>query len=254
VAVVVGVVYLLRGSDLLATVLVAMRSSITFFIGWAIARDYDPDHPYSAILAAFAMLATQLLGYSANLLFLALLLLMLRYINRSTGVAATFVDLAAGLALTAWLSWTMDWTVGLLAALGYTLDGLKSERRDIRFGFAGVALLIELAATFYGTASIAFYGIDAGGFALSALFLLFSIPLFIYYRDTVSAADQTGEKLDPTRIRSAQFFYVVSVVLISLKLGLQRPAEMLAAGSIIITTSIFYLLSTIFPPLRPEVT
>lgn len=250
VAVVLGLVNLLGGADLLPAILTAMRTGITFFIGWAIAREYDPDHPYSAILAAFAMLSPQLLGYSPNLLFLAFLGLMLRYINRSTGIDATFIDLAAGLALTAWLSWTMDWTVGLMAALGYTLDGLYSEKRDIRFGFAGVALLIEFATVFSGRTSILFSGIDAGGLVPSALFLLVALPLFLRYRQTVSVADRSGESLDPGRIRSAQLFYVVSTVLISLKFGLQMPGEMLAAGSVIITTSLYYLVSTILPPLR----
>lgn len=240
----------INGASLLPALAIGARLSVTFFLGWAIAREYDPDHPYSAFAAALATLVAYLLGYTTSLLFLAFLLLMLRYINRSTGEAATFVDLSAGLILTAWLSWTMDWTVGILAAAAYSIDGMLAEERRVRFSFAALGVLIAVVTRFWHPAANSFSGLNGQILGLAVGFLLISLPLYSGSRTIRTVGDLTGETLDPSRVRWAQVYYLFAVIMIGLRSGGGEPGDMIAAGSIIVGSSIYYLISRLSPRLR----
>jgi hypothetical protein len=243
VAVVLTGLSYLDSFQLLPALVEGVRAGVTFFLGWAIAREYDPDHPYAAFLAASAILAVTFLGFTANLFFLALLLLVLRYINRSTGLPATVIDLTAGLLLAAWLSWTMDWIVALLAAAGYALDGWLMNERRTRMTFAAIALAIAVAAWLWGPTPDEFSGIHARVLALAAGFALLSLPLYLTSRMVTSVGDLTKVTLNVSRVRCAQIFYMASTLIIGLKMGIHDSGEMMAAGSVIVGSSIYYLLS-----------
>ncbi|MDF1501256.1 MAG: hypothetical protein P1P76_12385 [Anaerolineales bacterium] len=175
---------------------------------------------------------------------------MLRYINRSTGEAATFVDLSAGLILTAWLSWTMDWTVGILAAVAYSIDGMLAEERRIRFSFAALGVLIAVVTRFWHPAANSFSGLNGQILVLAVGFLLISLPLYSGSRTIRTVGDLTGETLDPSRVRWAQVYYLFAVIMIGLRSGGVEPGDMIAAGSIIVGSSIYYLISRLSPRLR----
>jgi hypothetical protein len=247
-----GSIALLGGADFLSAALDALRSSVIFFMGWAITREYDPDHPYSAFLAAIAMLITFLLGYKGNLLFLAFLGLMLRYINRSTGIPATIVDLTAGWLLTAWLSWSMDWTVGALGAVAFTLDAIHAEKQRVRYAFAGLSLAAAVFGAFRGQGNTNFVGISNQVLVLAGGFVVLGLPLLRSYQEVKSVGDFNAEPLEKARVQAALVFYIGSTVLIGMKLGVQSTGVMILTGSVIAATAVYYVLSLFFPPLLPD--
>ncbi|MGD2162299.1 MAG: hypothetical protein PVI81_05180 [Anaerolineales bacterium] len=247
-----GVFSLIAGLDLISALIAAFRASLTLFLGWAIAREFDPDHPYSAFPAAFAILATLVAGYSTNLLFLAFLLLMLRYINHSTGLSATIVDLSFGFILTVWLSWSMDWIVGILGAVAYTLDALRTEKRTNRFVFAGLSMIAALVAVLLGPSNPGFVGLQITVALISAVLILIALPLYLSYEECTSVGDYTDQQLDPQGIQLAQIFYLGSVILLGIKMGFQDSGVMLPAGSISVAVGLYYLLSLLLPKLNSK--
>jgi hypothetical protein len=252
VAILFGVFSLLTGSQLITAFVAAFRVSVIFFLGWAIAREFDPDHPYSAFVAAIAILATTFAGFQSNLLFLVFLLLMLRYITQSTGVAATLVDLSLGFFLTIWLSWSMDWIVGLLGAAAYALDALHEEEKTTRLVFAGLSLITAITAALTGSSGTGFAGLQANVALISAALIIIALPLYFSYTVCTSVGDFTNERLDPQRIRLAQVFYIGSIILIGIKEGLQVSKVLLAAASVSAATGIYYLLNLAFRKLKSE--
>lgn len=248
----VAVISLLQGQEILPSAVEAFRASVTFFLGWAIAREYDPDHPYSAFLAAAAILAAYLLGYSGNLLFLALLMLLMRYIDRTTGIPATTIDLTAGILLVAWLAWQMDWIVGIIGAGGYAIAALLDKDRNDRFTFMGIALLVALISLLWGPSRAGFTGINVQVIGLSIAFVVIALPLYLSYHEVHSQCDLTDEPLQPSRVRWTQIFYLVSTLMIGLKLGTADSGDMLAAGSVIVATGFYYLLQAVLPANRPS--
>ncbi len=245
VAIAAAAISLLQGADYLAVLIESLRASATFFLGWAIAREYDPDHPYSAFLAAAAMVTAYFFGYAGNLLFLALLLLMMRYINRSTGIPATTIDMAAGIVLIAWLAWTMDWVVALIGSAGFALDGLLDKEKNDRFFFAVFTLTIAVASRVWGPGSAGFSGINAQVIAISVALAAIGLPLYLSYSEVRSQCDLTDEPLQPIRIRWTQIFYIGSTIIIGLKLGMANSGDIPAAGSVVVATAVYYVLSVI---------
>ena len=244
---VVGMRALFIGMDLLAAFIEAFNAGMTLSLGWALAREYDPDHPFAAFLAAFAMLTVSLFVQRGSLFLLVFLLVMLRFITRTAGVSTTLLDLSAGLGLAFWLSFSMDWIVGMLAAAAYGLDGLLSEKRKLRFVFAFLSLSIAAVALIRGQGQVSFAGMNIRVLALSLLFVVLSLPLIRSYRSVRSKGDSDRAVLDPQRIQTAQVFFVAATVLIGMKLGLQSSGDMLASGSVIVAAAVFYLLSLVLP-------
>lgn len=99
------------------------------FLAWALARELDPDHPPSALLAAaLAVLG----GYSSGLF---LLLLGMRLVNRSPGTPARLLDSILVLAL-AWARPQSAW----LAAAAFWLDATLERPLRRHFVFGAMAV------------------------------------------------------------------------------------------------------------------
>jgi hypothetical protein len=244
---VIGVRALSSGMSLLVAFLEAFNAGVTLFLGWALTREYDPDHPFAAFLAALAVLLVSVFIQRGSLILLAFLLVMLRFITRTTGVPATLLDQSAGLGLAAWLSFSVDWIIGILAAAAYALDGLLSEDGKLSFVFAFLSLLVAAGALIQGPRVVSFLGMNVHVLSLSLLFVVLSLPLIRAYRSVESMDDSDQTVLNPQRIRAAQVFFVAATILIGMKRGLQPSGDMLAAGSVIAAAAVFYLLSSLIP-------
>jgi hypothetical protein len=100
-----AVLGLVAGQPPAAWLMKALLGGATPFAAAALAKEIDPDHPGSAVLAA--ALAVPVVGVTRpeSLPALLWLLIALRFINRSTGLAPKVTDTLALLLLTGWLVW-----------------------------------------------------------------------------------------------------------------------------------------------------
>jgi hypothetical protein len=189
-----------------------LRAGASVFLAWAFARELDPDNEFSAFVAAFLGFAGFLLFPSPFLLALFLELLLIRIINRSTGLPAKTSDSFAILLLSGWISFQGEWAFGLFTTLAFLLDSSLPEPNRCNRIFGGIAFMISLLA-FTGTAGkeSILMNTQLGLFAFAATLLF--IPRILRSGKIKSRGDLTGNPLDPLRVQAAQLIALLNAIL-----------------------------------------
>lgn len=199
-------------------------AALAVFLAWALCRELDPDRERVAFVAAgvalLGLAVTGLPGIAA----LFVVLLAIRVLNRTTGVAATPLDALGLLGLALWLALEGSWLYLALAAAALLLDGMLPPR-DLRRAGAG------LGAAVLGASAIAFIAPQPAPFEPQALALLLGVLLGILFAPALrgvnrleTTADDTAEPLLSVRVQAGQ----VLALLAGLGLALWRGAEGLA--------------------------
>lgn len=166
------------------------RAALDVFFAWALCRELDPDHDYSAFLAAALVLVGLALGATSSAP-LFWLLLVIRVVNRTTGLGATHVDSL----LVLYLGVTS--ACGLLTALAFALDAVLRHGRRRQWLYATAALLGSPWHLDWSQPSPPDLVVTL---SLGVLFLL----VVHSSRQLASVDDTTTQPLDPTRVRCGQ--------------------------------------------------
>lgn len=130
------------------------------FIVWALFREIDPDHEWSALVAAAFTAVWALVGWPLSSGFaMAGLLLAGRILTSTTGRRPLPVDLSVAAAFGIVIGYTVEgWAAGFGIALAIYLDDrFSKERRLMAVGFAvataiGTTVVASLAGAFPETA------------------------------------------------------------------------------------------------------
>ena len=86
-------------------ILSGLYIGVGVFLTWALSRELDPKHDYSALLAAVVSLLNVFLYENIQLLLLFWILLLMRILNGITGKKLTTLDIFSVLTLSVYLSW-----------------------------------------------------------------------------------------------------------------------------------------------------
>jgi len=201
---------LFLGANLVAGFSYAFNAAATTFLGWALAREIDPDREYSAFLAAGLGLLGFFLYGPPGLLVLLLVLVSIRAINRIIGPPATILDslLLIGLGFILTLQYGM--LPGFLAAGALFLDGFlpAPNRRNLLFGVLMVVFLVA-----YGIVegfSIKLTGFEPAAFLILAMVTGLFIPVIFSYRRVRTACDLPGASLIPLRLQAGMVFALLT--------------------------------------------
>jgi len=180
----------------------SLRGMLAVFLGWALARELDPDHPLSAFAAAALALAGVVWLPTSVLLLNVLFLLPLRTINRTVGSPASAADAAVMLGLL-WFVWEGYAVVGVGLAATFLLDGLLSapNRRFMGLAAVPIGVLAVSSATGEGPA---FAGLAWPWFGVVGAAALLFLPVILGSVRLVSVGDRTAAPLDPRRVQAAQ--------------------------------------------------
>ena len=246
VGVIFAIAAFVRDPQFQVAIWAGFHSSLTFFLGWAIAREYDPDNPNAAFLAASGTLIPHTLDYRSNLLPLVWALLFLRIINRSTGVGAKSTDLVAVVSLGIWLSWSFNWIVGFLSAGALTVDGLLGSKDRIRFVLAILATAASFATLKFGSDALSLPTARLRYFITAALLVVLWIPHWMTSAQLTSKCDYTNEPIDAKRVRWAQIFLLISTLLLGTQSGNEGYSIMLAAGTVVAASAVYRVLSGLY--------
>lgn len=200
------------GINLGDRILVALTVAFNLFIAWAFAREIDPDEPYAGFLGMLFTLAAYLFNFHAATAFLWLLLLLMlfRITNRTTGLAAKWIDTIAIVLLAGYLSFTIDWIVGLIAGLALWID-FKSREPLIRHGWASIVVFVIAMVSLVLDPMPS--GFDSNNVWLVTGSVVLFVPYIITSVPVITFADATGDKLDNKRVQLTQILALFSLVM-----------------------------------------
>jgi hypothetical protein len=208
-----AILRLLRGTAPLESLLWGIGVGLAVFLTWALGRELDPDHDLSAFVGAGLVLIALLLVGAPSLLLILWLLLVLRLVNRTTGLPAKPLDSLGVLGLGAWLTWQGYWLTGLMTAVAFLLDGLLSPPLKSSLFVSGLAFVTTVVLSiFHGGMAM-----ESGPTMLVVVFSIVAAGLFLPViattRKVEALGDATGEVLNPKRVRAAQVVALLTALL-----------------------------------------
>ena len=199
---------------------VGLYSAISVFFAWALARELDPDHDLSAFLAVgLALPFLAMSGAGAGPMFWTLLIV--RVLNRSTGVPSNPLDLGLILALAYGNPYLLS-----LSALALAIDARISPRT---LSWISAAILLALAIV-----ASSQFSISLNWTPLLAVPCILALPA-----STTARTDATDQPLDPKRVRAAQ-------IVAALTLAAAQPSHMLPILAAFMATALYSLGSRFF--------
>jgi len=200
---------LILGKDISSALYSSLRAGASVFFAWAFAREIDPDNELSAFFAAFLGFTGFLFFSSPSLLALFLELLLIRIINRSTGLPSKTSDSFAVLLLSGWISLQENWIFGLFTALAFFLDSFLPAPNYHNRIFGGAALIFSLLSFIRAAGQESILLNAQSGLFTLAVALLF-IPTFFSSQKIEARGDLTGTPLNPLRMQAAQLTALLS--------------------------------------------
>lgn len=216
VTIVAVIIHYSIGSALLQSLVRGVVSGFAVFFAWAVCRELDPDHELSAFVAASLAILGLIWG-QPQLLPLFWFIVVLRVINRTTGLSATVLDSLVLMAISSWLVWGQgNWVYGIVATIAFLLDAFLETRNRNQILFAGVAILgtvlwVLLWGNWWnGTGALGLLTVSV------ALMSIMYIPVIVSYRNLESVCDYNEKPLSQGRVQAAQICALVAGLQISL--------------------------------------
>ena len=210
---------LVMGDSLVVSVVWAFGAAASIFFAWAIARELDPDSNVSALISATLMLAALFFVGLPALLTLFWFLLVIRILNRITGIAPKPLDLAVVIILAVVLSWQELWLyclmTGLILYINSYMDGEK-KKGIILFV---IVLSLGITSAFLGNAFSITIEISTEAIAVVTLFTLLYIPVICTRTKLKSLTDITKEPVSVFRMRVTRITVVVVGILVAIIQG-----------------------------------
>ncbi len=205
VIVITAAIQLISGEDFWASVSWGGTAGVLTIVTWALGREIDPDHEWSAFVAVTFFVISLFFLELPSILPSALTLLALRPVNRTVGLPITTLDsmMIAGLGL--WLFASMGlWALGLVVVLAFLLDGLlpSPSRRQLLFGLIVMILMLVIDR---GKVVESVNNEPIPYLVVAGLTAVLFIPLIIFRSKPINTiGDATGQPLLPIRIQAAQ--------------------------------------------------
>lgn len=238
------------GEDFLASISAAFTLGVSVFLTWAISREIDPEHE----LAAFAGLLAVIPGYlflgDPNLVKTLTMLLLLRLLNRTTGLKPKLLDSFTILAFGTLLVLRGNWIFGFFCAAALFLDSRLPDAGHQNLFFSGVMTVITLIGVIiFNPPQPQFEFITAQVVFIAGSILLF-IPLILQTRKIQVVCDFQPDMLNPIRVQVGQLFAITTAVITWLMAGLVGITSLLPLWGSLLGLSLAYLTSQLIKLLR----
>lgn len=212
-ALVGAIAQLVGGMALLPSIVWGASAGLSVFLGWALARELDPDHDLSAFVGAGLTMIGLLLSGLPSLLVLLWLMLALRIIDRTVGLPVRPLDSLALLGLGGWLAWQGNWVAGLVTAVALLLDGLLSPPLRYHLLLSGVALAVTAALLIFQGGIAPASELTRPAVLVAVLLAALFAIVIATTRELRTKGDVTGEPLNPRRIQAAQILALFTALI-----------------------------------------
>lgn len=186
-----------------------------FFLTWALSRELDPAHDYSAFIAA-ALSLSMLFNFETIHFFKALwLLLLMRAVNGITGKNLTLFDVLILLGFTVYLSLNHENSIYLLlfalAMVFIRQTGTKTKAPVI----AGVLALILLIVQSAWMGGLSLNQIDYSNLFNLLMIVVPCLSLFVFwFLSHTKIEDDKGNNATQSKVFASQLLYNVAVLLL----------------------------------------
>ncbi len=208
------VIKLSGGAAVLDALSTAAVTAFAVFLTWAIGREIDPAHDWSAFVALpFALLTAVMLG-GPNFIALLFVLLFSRTLSGCTGMRPTISDSILLIILGAILFCDGIFMALIILALVFFSDAFLKPPNQRQI-FFGVASLFVFGLMFLFVSGIPFYLEMGNLYNISALLLLLAavVVLFMLTGREQIPDDMNHAALQKTRVRLAQSLPALFVIL-----------------------------------------
>jgi hypothetical protein len=211
----------------------AFQTAMSVFLAWAIARELDPDHPISAILAAG--FATLLIWWAnpSDLFVLAWVLVALRASIGTVGLPLTWLDIAFVTIAGGWLMYSYNCLLALLLISVYSHQiRLKTKKKLMWFLFAltsiGVIglILLDLLNIYESTRMPDVWSIWAG--LIGIIYIIVHFPNYLRWRRKKEEA--TLESTDDVNDQPLLYASFIRIHLIVGLIGVSGAVGMASVG------------------------
>ena len=187
------------------------------FLAWALSREIDPKHDYSAFIAATISLLN--LFYYQNFQFLIIfwIILLMRIVNGITGKELTFFDVFSVLGLTIYLSLSNQNSIYLSIYFLAMLFLIKTSKRSNKVLVAsGISLGFFLVESLF-MSYLSFTNIDflQPVSIITLLLLSLSLLLFLFLSND-KIEDDKGNRVKKSKIIASQLLYTLTIFLLFL--------------------------------------
>jgi len=201
----------LSGAAMLAGLLWGVQAGLGVFLAWAMCRELDPDHDLRAFPAAGLALIALFWG-QPDLMVLFWMLLVIRVVNRTPGIPATWLDSLLIAGLSGWLVWQRGNALyGIVATLAFLLDSQiqspsstspthsRNQKQVLFAGAVAVVTLVWAVLEGHWPEEFAMLPLLAT-LVMGALF----VPVLVASRRVEAVGDQSGAPLSPRRVQAGQ--------------------------------------------------
>lgn len=181
-----------------------LQAGLAGFLTWALGRELDPDHDVSAFVAFALAVGGLFLWGLPRFSVLLWLTLVLRMVNRTTGLPAGILDSLGILGLSIWLSLEGNWGYSFITTLAFLLDSQlpMRARRQLAFAVLGAVGTVTTAVMSDGLLQQGGVSLWAGLLALGGAGCF--VPVILKSRTLSSVGDRTGKRLRSVRVQAAQ--------------------------------------------------
>lgn len=215
------------------------------FLSWALTREIDPAHPYSAFVAAALSFFTFLTPDTFQAILVFWLLLLIRMVNGITGKQLTLIDLFTTFGFTIFLSLTRENSLYLLvfglAMVSLIAVGEQSKPAIIA---AVIAFLLFVWQSFFIN-GITFISLSEVDYLTGSLLLLTLLASLLFWRlSKVKCQDDKGNRANSARIFYGQLLFCTTILLFTLAGAMEVNDQIIYLA--VIAGVVFYHIRILF--------
>jgi hypothetical protein len=200
---------LISGNALVDSLLWGFGYAVAVFLTWALGREIDPDYEASAFLST-GLIAPLLIWFSLpDFLIMIWTLLLLRMLNRSTGLEANLLDSFIITGLAVWLDWVSSDIYIILTFLAFFFDAVLGPRSESKYYLAALNLVFYIIIGFLKPLDTVLFSISTASLIWILAGCLLFLPVIFFSAKPTFKADVTGEFLQSARLKTAQVFFLV---------------------------------------------
>ncbi|HEX5351845.1 MAG TPA: hypothetical protein VFW58_09475 [Trichococcus sp.] len=203
------------GWMLTSAVLSGVYVGFGVFLTWALVRELDPNHEYSALLAAAFSLLNLLYYENVQLLVVVWILLLMRIINGITGKELTTFDIFSVLGLTTYLSFDNKNSIYLMIFVLAMVFSLKTGAKTREAWIASAISIGIVAVDRFFMTNLSVDRMDYPNAVTLFLIAASGLSLILFWcLSKGETKDDKGNSVNRSKLLASQILYSATVLLL----------------------------------------